>query len=63
MTIEEGGPLDYVLEDCSDEEDEWCPVCEEVVWLRLIAAYQRGTCWVLFCAGCGRTFKEKWTLL
>lgn len=61
--IEDGGPTHLILEDASDEEDEICPHCEGFVWFRLIAAYRIGCCYVLFCAGCGRIFQKKWTIL
>lgn len=64
MGIEDGGPTEVHLEPADDEADwEECPCCGEDRWLRAIAAYQRGTCWVIFCAGCGKPIQEKWGIL
>ena len=62
MSIEDGGPKDLILED-AEAETEVCPVCESENWLRAIAGYTNGACWVIFCADCGRTIEERWNIL
>lgn len=63
MGIEAGTPIDFILEDASAEEDEVCGACEGATWLRLIAAYVRGGCYVIFCAGCGKPLDSRWTIV
>ena len=62
MSIEDGGPKDYIIEEVEGEVED-CPCCETNNWLRAIAAYERGTCWVIYCADCGRTAEERWNIL
>jgi hypothetical protein len=55
-----GPPLDLILEDASAEEDELCPSCNDMLWLRLIADYKNGICYVIYCASCGKPVETKW---
>ena len=64
MEIEYGQPHDCILEDASeDEEFEKCPCCGDNHWLRLIACYEKGACWVIYCAGCGKPVQKRWTII
>jgi len=63
MGIEDGGLVDALIEDVSDEEDSLCPACNDMLWLRVVAVYPRGTCWVLYCGACGRMLQERWNML
>ena len=63
MGIESGGPRDIIVEDASDENDEVCPCCNDMDWLRAIVAYKKGACYVIFCGGCGKPVEERWTIL
>lgn len=64
MSIEESGFKEAIVEE-GDEEADWeeCPCCGDTDWVRAIAVYERGTCWVLFCGGCGKPIQEKWNIL
>lgn len=63
MSIEEGGLTDLFIEDANEAADfENCPCCERSNWLRAIAAYTRGACWVIYCGDCGRAFEERWNI-
>jgi hypothetical protein len=64
MSIEESHPDEVHLEP-ADEQAEWeeCPCCGESTWYRLIAAYVRGACYVIYCGGCGKPFEQKWNIL
>jgi hypothetical protein len=62
MSIEDGGPNEVIIE-AAEDEDEICPVCEDENWLRVIAAYTKGSVWVIYCGTCGRTTEERWNLL
>jgi hypothetical protein len=63
MSIEDGSPHDLILEDASADEEELCPACESMRWLRLIAAYTRGACYVVYCGDCGKPSDARWTIL
>jgi hypothetical protein len=63
MSIESDGLNEVLIEDCSDEEDELCPCCNDLNWLRLVAAYPRGACWVIYCGSCGKSFQERWNII
>lgn len=64
MGIEDGGLTNALIEEAEDDLDwEECPCCGDIAWLRVVAAYARGTCWVVFCGGCGKPVMEKWNLL
>ena len=64
MGIEDGGLTEVVIEGADEDVDhEYCPGCEVTNWLRAISVYGRGTCWVVFCGGCGRTVEERWNIL
>ena len=63
MSIEDGGLVDAIIECCNDEEEELCPSCNDMDWLRLIAGYQKGACWVIYCGTCGKTFEERWNII
>jgi len=64
MGIEDGGPTEVHVEP-ADEDADWerCPACEEVQWLRAIAAYEKGACWVIYCGGCGKPIEKRWNIL
>lgn len=55
-----GQPLEVHLEDASGDEDELCPDCEDMDWLRLIADYKNGVCYVIYCGSCGKPVEKKW---
>jgi hypothetical protein len=61
MSIEDGGPQDFLLE--AADEDEVCPICDADNWLRAVAIYKRGACWIIYCGDCGRTIEERWNIL
>jgi len=63
MGIEDGGLREVIVEDATDEEEECCPCCGGERWVRAIAAYNSGACWVLYCADCGKPLQKKWTIL
>jgi hypothetical protein len=56
----EGKPVDLMLEDASSDEDELCPACNDMKWLRLIADYKNGVCYVIYCEACGKPVEKKW---
>ena len=62
MSIEDATPRDVIVE-AADTETEQCPACESENWLRAIAGYDKGACWVIFCADCGKTLDERWNML
>ena len=62
MGIEDGGPTGIIVEDASEDDDELCPCCDDLDWLRAIATYKKGACYVIFCGSCGKTIEEKWTI-
>jgi len=62
MSIEDGGPNDVIIEGAANEE-EICPICEGEDWIRVIAAYDKGSVWVIFCGYCGRTTEERWNII
>jgi len=61
----EGDGLREILIEAADDDMDWerCPCCEHLEWLRIIAGYKRGACWVIFCAACGGIVEERWTSL
>ena len=64
MSVEEARPAEVIIEPIEEwESDGPCPCCEVEVWLRLVARYSRGCCWVIFCSGCGTLVQKRWTLL
>ena len=65
MGIEDGGLVEAIVEDASDvtEDEGPCPCCHELHWLRVIAAYARGACWVIYCGNCGKPIEERWSIL
>jgi len=64
MGIEDGG-LNEVHVESVEDDSEWeeCPCCETSNWLRAIAAYPRGACWVVYCGDCGKTIQERWNIV
>jgi hypothetical protein len=63
MSVEDGGPVEVWVEPADDDWDEVCPGCEKDTWLRAIAGYRTGACWVVFCGGCGKTIQKRWNIL
>lgn len=64
MGIEESGLFDIIVEDASEEEAfEECPCCGAEHWLRAIACYIKGACWVIYCAGCGKPVQKRWNII
>jgi hypothetical protein len=64
MEIEEGGPTEALIEPANSEAEwEECPCCGECNWLRVVAAYATGACWVIYCGGCGKKLDGKWNRL
>ena len=65
MGIEDGGLVEAIVEGAEDEVEDMgaCPCCHELAWVRLIAAYARGSCWVLYCGNCGKPTHEQWNIL
>ncbi len=61
IETKDGASMDIILEDAEEEEE--CPICEGDRWLRAIAVYERGSCWVIYCADCGRSIEERWNTL
>jgi hypothetical protein len=55
-----GKPIDLIIEDASTDEDELCPSCEDMDWLRLIADYKNGVCYVIYCGECGKPAEKRW---
>jgi hypothetical protein len=63
MGIEDDDLAEVIIESAEDETDwEECPCCEAAEWLRAIAAYPKGACWVIYCGGCGKTVQKRWTI-
>ena len=62
MGVEDSG-LTEVLVEPAEDEDEACPCCEADNWLRAIAAYNRGACWVIYCGDCGRPVQHRWNII
>lgn len=66
MGIEESGLSDALVES-AEEDNDWencpCPGCKEAIWLRLVAVYGTGTCWVVYCGGCGKTIQKQWNFI
>ena len=63
MGIEDGGPRQIIVEDATDDEPDPCPCCGGETWIRAICAYEKGACWVIYCAECGKPIQKKWTIL
>lgn len=64
MGIEDGGVTEAIIEPADDDADwERCPCCGDVGWMRLIAAYSRGSCWVIYCGSCGKPIEKRWNML
>jgi hypothetical protein len=63
--VEDGGIVDLILElaEESAEDEGPCPCCGEFDWLRAIASYMGGACWVVFCGGCGRPLEQRWNII
>jgi len=65
MGIENGGLVEtYIgaVEDI-DEIDQWnCFICGGEEWVRLIAIYAKGSCWVTFCGECGTVVQKRWSI-
>jgi hypothetical protein len=55
-----GKAVDMIIEDASSDEDELCPSCEDMDWLRLIADYKNGVCYVIYCGKCGKSIEKRW---
>jgi hypothetical protein len=62
MGIEDGGLVEVHVEQ-ADDEDEACPCCEADDWVRAIAVYPKGACWVIYCGGCGKVIQQKWNII
>ena len=65
MGIEDGGPTEVIVEAADDAVEELgaCPCCHELNWLRAIAAYRSGACFVIYCGNCGKTVEERWNIV
>lgn len=55
-------PDDWIVEP-AEYETEICAHCEADDWMRAIAIYARGCCYVIYCGGCGKSIEERWTEL
>ena len=65
MGIEDGGLDEVIVEGAEDEADDMgaCPRCHELAWIRMIAVYARGSCWVICCGNCGDIIEKRWNVL
>lgn len=64
MGVEDGGLTNALVESAVDDmDDEDCPCCESSNWLRAVAAYTSGSCWVIYCGGCGKTVQRRWNIV
>jgi len=55
-------PDDWIVEPAEYETD-LCPACEGDTWFRIIATYDRGAFYSIFCGDCGKPIEERWTEL
>jgi hypothetical protein len=55
-----GKAIEVLIEDASDDEDECCPSCEDLHWMRIVARYKSGVAYMIYCGACGKPLEENW---
>jgi len=62
MSIEDGGLAEAIVESADEEDWEDCPCCGYSDWLRAIATYPGGACFVVYCGECGKPVQKRWNI-